>query len=309
MAKTRPRPTRVSTKPRRKRRPPSFYERNRSRLWIGAIGAVAILVVFLFNRGGGEGEKGSALPFTGGDFHSMVIDPQDPSRIFVGGHQAVAVSGDGGKSWRQIDSLENADAMGWAFLPDHVLVGGHPGISASTDGGKTFRRDNGGLLATDIHALGAGDGVVYAASPVTGFMASTDGRRSWEIRSRTDGRSFMGRIVVDPKNIDHVIAPDLRAGAVESADGGKSWARLGGAASAMWVSWNPEDARLVAAGPQGASVSPDGGKTWSAIDLPDGASIVEMSPADPEVLFAGIHDGSRVTVRVSRDGGKSWAAP
>jgi photosystem II stability/assembly factor-like uncharacterized protein len=272
--------------------------------------AVAAGWIAFANRGGNRGP--SAAPLTGGDLHSLVVDPADPSRLFVGGHQAVAVSSDGGKTWAQVDSLENADAMGWAFLGHTVLVGGHPGLSVSTDGGRTFERRNEGLPGTDIHALGAGGGVAYAASPQVGVFASTDGARTWEVRTRNAGQMFMGRILVDPGDPQHVVAPDMRAGVVESVDGGRSWRSLGGAGGAMWVSGDPGNPeRLVASGGEEFMASSDGGKGWAPLSAPDGASIVEVGPGDPNVLYAAIHNprSGRVRVEVSRDGGGTWTRP
>jgi photosystem II stability/assembly factor-like uncharacterized protein len=249
---------------------------------------------------------------TGGDLHSLVADPADPSRLFVGGHQAVAVSTDRGRTWKQVDSLENADAMGWAFMDDTVLVGGHPGLSVSTDGGRTFERRNGGLPATDIHALGAGGGVVYAASPQVGVFASTDGARTWDIHSPSAGQTFMGRILVDRDDPDHLMAPDMRSGVVESADGGRTWRSLGGVRGAMWVSWDPADpAHLVATGGGEWASSTDGGTTWADLAAPEGASLLELDPSDPRVVYAAIHDprSGRVTIEVSRDGGRTWGRP
>jgi hypothetical protein len=66
--------------------------------------------------------------------------------------------------------------MGWAITHEATLVGGHPGIWGSTDdGGKEFEPRNDGLAATDIHALGAGDDVIYAGTPAIGVFASSDG--------------------------------------------------------------------------------------------------------------------------------------
>ena len=91
----------------------------------------------------------------GGDLHSLVVSPTDPTRLFVGGHEAVATSANTGRSWRPVRSLVNADAMGWGFEGDTVWVSGHPGLNRSDDGGKTFRRVNAGLPDTDVHAFGA----------------------------------------------------------------------------------------------------------------------------------------------------------
>ncbi|MGH2653346.1 MAG: WD40/YVTN/BNR-like repeat-containing protein [Actinomycetota bacterium] len=236
-----------------------------------------------------------------------MVNPVNPTRLFVGGHHGVASSTNGGKTWRPVDTLEGADAMGWAFSGERVLVGGHPGLFVSEDGGRSFERRNEGLPATDIHALGAADGVIYAASPQLGVFASLDGGRTWEVRTQEVGHSFMGGILVDPEDSDHVVAPDMSAGAVESTDGGRTWRALGGAPGAMWVSWEPEDTRhIVVSAMDQAAVTTDGGATWQPIDVPDGASLVEMSPDNPRTLYAAVHEGDAAVVWVSRDGGGTW---
>lgn len=296
-------------KPRRRRQP--WYRRPETRNWGIVVGlAVLAFAAIYLTRARPPEQSSPSLPVTGGDLHSLVVDPANPDRLYVGGHQAVAVSEDGGRTWRPVPTLENADAMGWAFTDDLVLVGGHPGISVSTDSGKTFESRNEGLPATDIHALGAGNGLIYAGSPVAGVLASTDGGETWEIRSEEAGRSFMGRILVDPNDPDHLVAPDMSVGAAESTDGGRSWSPLGGVPGAMWVTWDPKDTDHIIVTAMGAAAeSTDGGKTWGDVDIPQDASIVEMSPDDPNVLYAAALDAPEVIVYVSRDGGGSWSRP
>lgn len=284
------------------RRRPSFLA------WIIGVAALGAIAVFFALRG--EEPAAPGRPFVGGDLHSLVVDPETPTRLFVGGHHGVASSTNEGKTWRQVDTLEGADAMGWAFFGQRVLVGGHPGLFVSEDGGRSFEKRNDGLPATDIHALGAGEGVIYAASPQLGVFASLDGGRTWEVRTQEVGHSFMGGILVDPEDPDHVVAPDMSAGAVESTDGGRTWRALGGAPGAMWVSWDPDDTRhIVASAIDQAAVSTDGGATWQPLDVPDGASLVEMSPDNPGTLYAGVHEGDAAVVWVSRDGGRTWTRP
>ncbi|MDQ3982270.1 MAG: hypothetical protein M3271_06265, partial [Actinomycetota bacterium] len=177
----------------------------------------------------------------GSDLHSLVVDPVDPDKLYIGSHQGVSVSNDAGKTWEVVESLDGADAMGWAFTGDLVMVGGHPGISVSTDGGVTFEQRNERLPSTDVHALGAGGDVVYAGIAGAGTFASTDGGQTWEPRSEEMGGAFMGRIHVDPADDDHVLAPDMQAGAVASVDGGRTCEALGGVDGAMWVSWDQSD--------------------------------------------------------------------
>jgi hypothetical protein len=66
---------------------------------------------------------------------------------------------------------------------------------------------------------------------------------------------------------------------------------------------------LVASGPGGAARSRDGGQSRQSLDLPEGASLVEAVPGDADLLYAGVHNGSRVRVHVSRDGGQTRTTP
>ena len=274
-----------------------------------AVSLAAVVMVVASCGGSEEGATTAparAAGFVGGDFHSLAADPTTPGRIFVGGHAAVSVSTDGGRTWSRVASLDGADAMGWAFTGDAVYVSGHPGMSRSVDGASTFHQANEGLPDTDLHALGATGSTLVAAGPA-GVIASSDGGRTWSVRTETAGQSFFGRILIGPDDDRHLIAADARGGAVESTDGGQTWQRLGSPASALWVSRS--GGTLYASGPRGAARSADGGQTWENLALPEGATLVEADPFDPEVLYAGIHDGGAVDVLVSRDRGLRWSPP
>lgn len=271
-------------------------------------GAAAIAAAVVLIPNGEETGRGDEA-FVGGDLHSLVADPSS-GRLYVGGHGGVAASNDGGRTWRQIESLDGADAMGWAFVRDAVLVGGHPGMFASSDGGDTFAFRNEGLPATDIHALGGNGEAVYAASPQVGLLFSGDGGKSWEVVTQDAGQSFMGRILVDPDDPDHLLAPDMQEGAVESRDGGRTWSSLGGVRGAMSVTWDLEDTRhLVVSGMGEVVRSTDGGETWTPLNAPAGTAVVEMAPHDPDVLYAAMLRGTEAIVSKSTDGGGSWTAP
>ena len=280
-------------------------------LWL-LLATVAVLggVLLLLGRdGGSETTDRGGGGFTGGDFHSIVVDPSDPERVFVGGHQAVSVSTDGGATWNEIEELRDADAMGWAFADDAIYVSGHPGLNRSTDDGRTFERINEGLPNTDVHAFGGADDVLYGSTPATGVFASDSGVGGWESRNSAVGGSFFGRILVGPDDPERVIAADSGAGVASSDDGGRSWQLLDtGLQSAAWVSRGGEDLNIVmASGPAGASMSTDDGDTWRLLDVPDGVTLVEAVPGTDDLLYAGRHDGSNVEVLVSRDGGDSWS--
>jgi photosystem II stability/assembly factor-like uncharacterized protein len=289
------------------RRPAARYRTRRT--WMAGLAAIGVgmaAAILLITRSD-TGPSSSGRPFVGGDLHSLVVAPGATSRVYVGGHEGVAASADGGRTWRQVESLDGADAMGWAFTGERVLVGGHPGLFVSSDGGQTFRQDNERLPATDIHALGYGGGVIYAASPQLGVFASTDGGASWEVRTDQVGQAFMGSILVDGQDPNRLVAPDMQAGAVESLDGGRSWSTLGGVPGAMWVSWDPADTdRIVVSGMGQAALTRDGGRTWAQQIVPDGASVVEIDATEPDTFYAGVLEGTEAEVWVSRDGGSTW---
>ncbi|MFN2524941.1 MAG: hypothetical protein ABR505_01550 [Actinomycetota bacterium] len=279
---------------------------------MAGIAAVAVVMIALSSGGSDAPAPGVAVsnPVVGGDLHSLVVDPSDPDTLYIGSHQGVSVSIDGGRTWEVVEELNGADAMGWAFTDDLILVGGHPGLSLSTDGGATFEARNEGLPSTDVHALGAGSNVIYAGLAGAGTFASTDGGQTWEMRSQEVGGAFMGHIHVDPKDDEHILAPDMGGGAMESTDGGRTWKVLGGIPGAMWVSWDQGDTdHIVATGEGSAAVTTDGGHSWDPLEIPTGASIVEFSPHDSKVLFAAVLEAPEASVYVSRDGGKTWIRP
>ncbi len=283
---------------------------------VAAVAAVAVIalgaVVLLASRGRGQDPPavpgGGAAGVTGPDFHSLVADPTTSGRLFVGGHQAVSVSEDAGVSWTRVSSLDDADAMGWAFAEGATYVSGHPGLSRSEDNAATFRRTNTGLPGTDVHAFGAGPTVLYGYAADGGVFASSDGARTWEVRAANKGEALFGRIVVDPGDETHLFVADAQAGVAESRDGGRSWKRLdSGLRGATWLSrGGPRLDVLVASGPAGAARSTDGGRSWNRVPVPQGASLIEVAPEDPNVLYAGIHEGLAVRVEASRDGGSTW---
>lgn len=290
------------------RRRPTFLRRFAP--WLVGLSILAVAgVVAIVLTSRGTSDSPSDQPFVGGDLHSLVVDPTNGSRLYVGGHEGVATSPDGGATWRQVETLEGADAMGWAFTEDLVLVGGHPGLHISRDGGATFELQNENLPATDVHALGAGAGVIYAASPQVGVFASTDGGAAWAVRTSQVGQAFMGRILVDPGDPEHVLAPDMQYGAVESRDGGRTWRALGGVSGAMWVSWDPGNpGHVMASTMDSAAVTTDGGATWRTVNVPSGASLIEISPENPQVILAAALEGSNARVWMSRDEGATWTA-
>jgi len=277
-----------------------------ARRWWPIAAAAALVVggIYVATQSGGAGGSDAGAPFVGGDLHTVTAFD---GRLYVGGHDGVAVSSDEGQSWKAVSSLEGADAMGWAQTSSGLLVGGHPGLYSSTDNGATFTKTTGDAQIGDVHALGAVGDTVYAASPQAGLLASSDGGATWASRNDAVGQTFMGTILVDPSDPEHLIAPDMQNGAVTSSDGGRTWTVLGGPGGTMSVAWDTSDTqRLIAVGMDGGALSRDGGDTWTELPLPDRTSAATFSE-DGTTLYAAALDGDAARVSSSTDDGLTWS--
>jgi len=302
-AKARPTPRR----PAAVRRRPA---QRRQRLWVvGLLAAVALAVGgWIVSRPGGEA-AGAAAPVVGGDLHSMVVDPGDPNRLWVGGHDGAAASTDGGRTWTQVASLDGADPMGWEIDPKNPsrhYLGGHPGFQVSTDGGRTFTARNQGLPATDVHGLGRdpASGRLYAAVVGSGLLASDDQGATWTVVN--PAVQTMGPILIDPKDPRTLHLSDMQ-NLLRSTDGGRSWQRLGAIQGAMWIAQSADGATFLAAAGGQILKSTDAGRTFAPTGPPPTAvAAVALADRTGKLLYAAGLDGERAVVYRSDDGGARW---
>lgn len=280
--------------------------RQRVLLTVAAGLAAALMVagaLYSATGGGAAVDTTTSAPYVGGDLHSLTAVGD---RLYIAGHAAAAVSTDGGRGWAPLDTLQGADAMGWAQTSSGLLAGGHPGLYRSTDGGGSFARLTGPDAIPDVHALGAVGATAYLATPQAGLRVSTDGGRTWLPRNPTAGRSFMGTLLVAPDDPQRVVATDMRTGLVESRDGGVSWTSIGGPQGVMAATWNPVNRQqIVVVGTTGSAITRDGGRTWSVLAVPENASTATMSP-DGRTLYVAALDGEHAITFASTDDGLTW---
>lgn len=278
-----------------------------------ALVAVLVGAYALLGRGGAPSGP-TARPYVGGDLHSLVVDPNNPARVLVGGHDGGALSDDGGRTWQAVAGLKGADPMGWAVDPRDPLkmyISGHPGFYRSEDGGKNWRQDNGGLPGTDVHGLGIdpqNPDVLYAYVTGRGIYRSQDAGRRWE-QVNAD-KQIMGPILVDPRRPGTLYLAEMQGGFQRSADGGATWQQLslipGG--MAMWVAQDQQAPETFYAANGRVLKSADGGTTWQPTGggIAGNASAVAVAPSDARILYAGALEGSAARIFGSEDGGASW---
>ena len=239
-----------------------------------------------------------------------------------------------------------------------VILGGAQGGIWGYDGDSwTPRTDD-----TETQAIGAlavapsDDKTIYAGTGEgalsgdsyygNGILRSTDGGAKW---SKVSGDYFQGvsvsRLVVDPRNADHLYAavlrgrggsrrvtaqPHSRYGIWESTDGGVNWTLLREVTEehgATDIEMDPQNTKVLYASfwSDGIYKSTDGGKTWSSLMGNFGLTSPDFSASDVRfslsishphaggdgVLYAGFPWKDAVGEHESKvwrsdDGGASW---
>jgi photosystem II stability/assembly factor-like uncharacterized protein len=184
----------------------------------------------------------------------------------------------------------------------------------------------------------------YAGAASGGIWKTTDGGTRWQPIFDSQPVQSIGALAVAPSEPSIVWAgtgePFIRSnislgwGVYRSADGGKTWAKMGldhtGRIARIVIHPQNADIVLVCAeghnyGPQpdrGVFRTADGGKTWEKtlfVGEHAGCSDLVMDPNNPRILFAGtwqieIHTWGRESggplsgVHRSTDGGVTWTA-
>lgn len=277
-------------------------------LVVGIVGAITLGVQFV----------GFALPISamatttavtskvliGGDIHTLTIRG---SQMIITGHEHAAFSTDFAMNWKVMSALDGSDIMAWATNSTRTFAGGHNGLFESSLNKYDFKRVNFYKDISDVHALGASGKFVYLASPQFGLLVSENSGKTWIPRNTRIGQGFMGSMLVDPKDPQRILAPDMQAGLLSSSDGGKTWKSLGGPMGTMSIAWNPKNISEIAViGMSGAAVTKNKGKTWTSISIPSGASAIQYS-VDGKTLYAASLVAPYAHIFISRDNGNSWS--
>jgi len=251
--------------------------------------------------------------FIGPGLHSLVIDPENPQHLFVGGHGSAVVSLDGGRTLSQVKGLQSLDAMNWTLSSDGAqqAVGGHYGLRVSTDGGVSWSDLSGNLPYSDVHALGMSPdnaSQLFAYVVGKGVYESADQGKSWSVRGGQD-LSMMGPMVVQPGGLN-LLGVDMQSGLVRSTDGGRTWKPVGSGLMVSSLAVDPADTSHLVAVRSTVEQSRDGGATWSSTggSLPPGTVAIAIAPGAGAPWYAGLMLNQHAVLFRSTDSGATWQA-
>ncbi|MET0231288.1 MAG: hypothetical protein ABW186_10190 [Rhodanobacteraceae bacterium] len=223
---------------------------------------------------------------------SISLDPKDPNTIFAalwdfrrkgwtfrsGGDSAekpsgsgLFRSGDGGKSWTEINDAANTG----------------------------FPKKPYGRLAVAVAPSASNTVYAFVESTDSALYRSDDGGKTWDKRDKSQlmvWRPFyFANLIVDPTNPDRVFKPDLNL--IMSSDGGKAFANVGGGTHGdhhdVWI--DPTNPQHVITGDDGGLwQSYDGGnKWWKQNNLPVSQFYhVSIDQSDPFRVYGGLQDNS-----------------
>jgi photosystem II stability/assembly factor-like uncharacterized protein len=277
-----------------------------------------------YSSNGGE----ALTPVVNGNFGgtNLKIASAGPSVLLVGSERGISRSKDAGHVWEEANAGLRELILGSLTVdptnPAHVFASSWTGIFESRDAGASWSGRIPGSPNANVVAFDSSNPpTLYAAG--LGLQASTDGGRTWVLKSPTDNGSLVSSIadlLIDWNDPRRIFAS---SGSVyRSHDGAETWQRVM-TPDDDYYSWGyyyyptPPTVTTLAAAPSDGNTlyaggwegggflyrSTDGADTWS--DLKNGFEVlsVEVDSCDPRILFAGGTQGISRTI----DGGDSWS--
>jgi len=263
---------------------------------------------------GGDSWTDLGVPIGDSAVYSILLHPTDPNTIYVGAdHTAIYKTGDGGKTWRRLPTVQPESALTGCF-PVRVL-----------------------RMALDPNAPDE----VYAALEVGGFIRSLDGGDTWEdcsqdlldmskqahLKSKilsdneTEGMLDLHALIVSPTEPGTVWIAN-RMGLFVSRNRGKNWNEFGIRRYSEYtygrdIIVSPHDPAVYVAalsasarGDAGSvSLTRDKGTTWKRLDhdvsIDSTVMKVAVSERDPDRIFCAARLGQ---IFGTEDGGATWNA-
>ena len=260
----------------------------------------------------------------GGDVRSLVIDPQDPRRLYFGTIDGqMYASADGGENWSRVAGFNRP-----GLLIDNIIVDPRDsnviyaaahrhkeagGFFKTTDGGRTWRESE-QLKGDGIHALTQSpkDPDVLLAGTNRGIWRSANGGDRWELldTAATPGLINVESLAVDPRDSNVIYAGTWYL-PYKTTDGGKTWGitKTGiiddSDIFAIEIDQKNPD-HVIASACSGIYETRNAGANWRKVNgIPSQSRrtrAILQNPGRPDTVYAGTTEG----FWMSTNGGTDW---
>jgi photosystem II stability/assembly factor-like uncharacterized protein len=289
-------------------------------------GSPATVITGLFGGGIATSSNGGAswAPSSSGMsafvVNKVVTDPTNPNTIYAASWGGLHRSTDNGLTWLKKDNglTDGPVAFSIAVNPTSpwiVYTAISTGVFRSLDSGNSWER---------ITSLGFSDQFVslqiipntntmYAGSPITGVLKSTDGGANWTPKNNGLSNTHVREIVFNPNNPDTLYAGTFGGGVFKSTNGGNNWDPVNngiGNKSIRALVINPLDpSNLYTASTAGKVYKTvNAGNSWTlknnGVRYPSDFFCLAIHPLRPNTVYGGVDGGDGVYITF--DGGDTW---
>lgn len=263
---------------------------------------------------------------TGGDVRDLVVDLNDPQRLYFGTLDGqIYTSQDGGRHWNLLYNFNRPKMFIDNILVDPrnsqvIYVAAHRhkepgGFFKSVDGGRTFR-ESAQLKGEALHSLAQSSSHpdILIAGSNRGVYRSTDAGESWTFISSgaPEGLENIESLAVDPRTPDIIYAGTWYL-PYKTSDGGRTWKSIKNGmiddSDVFAIDINPRDPNhVIASACSGIYDSRNGGETWRKVQgIPSQSRrtrAILQHPSLPDIVFAGTTEGFWRSTKGGADG--SW---
>ena len=249
----------------------------------------------------------------GGDVRSLVVDPSNPDRFYLGTLDAqLYTSADAGKSWELLHNFNKPK-----LFVDHIIVDPRDsktlyvaahrhkeagGFFKSVDGGRKWR-ESPELKNEALHSLTQSDSnpSVLIAGTFNGIFRSDDSGDSWTQlpTSSTPGLVHVESLAIDPRTTSTIYAGTWYL-PYKSTDGGQSWKTIKNGiiddSDIFAIDIDPRDPNhIIASACSGIYETSNGGDGWTKVQgIPSQSRrtrAIVQHPSIPGLVFAGTTEG------------------
>ena len=132
----------------------------------------------LISRDGGRTWREAGVP---GELLDLAVDPRRSDRLVASARHSLFASADAGDTWKPLDA--DSGLLAWPAARRLYRVGADGRVAVSPDGGRTWR-GVGAVPSQPAALLARSARELFVALHDGSILRSRDGGRSWRLRSR-----------------------------------------------------------------------------------------------------------------------------